>query len=746
MDKSKLDQLLMLENRILDDRKELVIATRDIDNVDEDFIKNKISMLEQELDNMSKQISCLKEEYLKTTSNVDDIVQREPKVSENKNIDLPMVAAFDTNNTYYDNSKMAQKYLRKVEDINGDLEEKFGKSFMGIAASVLIFISIILFATLLLPMFGDGAKMAIMYAVSGAFLGIGAYRLYKDKDNRFNIALTGCGLGAMYISLLLSNIYFGVIGIIPLYILIALWGGAVSVFAKNRNHIFQIIGEAGILLATIFGEMELIFAKMFESKFIINYEVESRFLALIIFYAITSAIFYLVNYEKEYKENIYYHIFAMIGGGVLASGCMYFIDNDNANICLIIVLIIQILNMIGLMSHKLEQPQESFGVIAAVEMICLTIMSQTVITNEKIWGLIAYVAGMLMVFIISTKKCKDKASLEILTALPAGISLIGLWTNGPAYNYGVVFLMIIPLLVYGYIRRCSLIQYDALFIMGIYMFIYDMKNEGVHFLLMLIAFIVAYILMFRFKEQYNKIYKLILHGAAMIFIGIQMSGTLRVIFGDGDLQREVINTIVYTCFFLWNAISYKSRFADNLLTGEKEEDEEVYTIVNLIAMGAGLILLLDADVVVCHFVNMLVVVAAFMIDTKKMLNQNVTEPAFSMYVGGKFTVLLVVLLVSFDSPNYIISILCLLLAIALILVGFAGGYKYLRIYGLGLTMVSIFKLLMIDITYENTLGNAISFFVSGILCFAISMIYNYLDKKMNGEDDKNQVDNEQGKY
>ena len=49
-------------------------------------------------------------------------------------------------------------------------------------------------------------------------------------------------------------------------------------------------------------------------------------------------------------------------------------------------------------------------------------------------------------------------------------------------------------------------------------------------------------------------------------------------------------------------------------------------------------------------------------------------------------------------------------------------------------MLSIFKLLMVDAHYENTLGNAISFFVSGVLCFAISMIYNYLDKKMGNKD------------
>ena len=90
---------------------------------------------------------------------------------------------------------------------------------------------------------------------------------------------------------------------------------------------------------------------------------------------------------------------------------------------------------------------------------------------------------------------------------------------------------------------------------------------------------------------------------------------------------------------------------------------------------------------------------------------------------------------SLNAVNYVVSITFLLLAILFILIGFIGEYKYIRIYGLVLTMISIFKLVMLDIKYENTLGNAISFFVSGVLCFAISMIYNYLDKKI-GEEEK----------
>lgn len=42
-------------------------------------------------------------------------------------------------------------------------------------------------------------------------------------------------------------------------------------------------------------------------------------------------------------------------------------------------------------------------------------------------------------------------------------------------------------------------------------------------------------------------------------------------------------------------------------------------------------------------------------------------------------------------------------------------------------MVSVFKLIMIDIKYDSTLENAVSFFVCGLLCFVISFLYNRID-------------------
>ena len=94
----------------------------------------------------------------------------------------------------------------------------------------------------------------------------------------------------------------------------------------------------------------------------------------------------------------------------------------------------------------------------------------------------------------------------------------------------------------------------------------------------------------------------------------------------------------------------------------------------------------------------------------------------------KYTVLMFCILNSYDVINYLISICLLLFAIISIVIGFYKDTKSFRLYGLLLSMISIFKLIMIDIQYDSTIENAVSFFVSGVLCFIISFIYNRIDR------------------
>ena len=94
---------------------------------------------------------------------------------------------------------------------------------------------------------------------------------------------------------------------------------------------------------------------------------------------------------------------------------------------------------------------------------------------------------------------------------------------------------------------------------------------------------------------------------------------------------------------------------------------------------------------------------------------------------------MVCVLNSYDVVNYVISISLLLFAIVSIMIGFYRSAVTFRLYGLILSMISIVKLIMIDIQYDSTVENAFSLFVSGILCFAISFLYHKIDTNLRNK-------------
>lgn len=99
-----------------------------------------------------------------------------------------------------------------------------------------------------------------------------------------------------------------------------------------------------------------------------------------------------------------------------------------------------------------------------------------------------------------------------------------------------------------------------------------------------------------------------------------------------------------------------------------------------------------------------------------------------MLFCGKLTAWLLVLFCGFSLPKVLLSVGLLVLAVLLILFGFWKSRKPVRIYGLILVLVSICKLILLDISYGKLELRAFSFLICGVICFAISFLYNCMDK------------------
>ena len=99
---------------------------------------------------------------------------------------------------------------------------------MGVMASILIFIALMMFAIVALPSMTDSIKIISMFILSGGMMAIGVLLMNKDSKNVFNASIAGCGIGAVFISLMTTRMYFEAIGDYGLYILLLLWAAAVA--------------------------------------------------------------------------------------------------------------------------------------------------------------------------------------------------------------------------------------------------------------------------------------------------------------------------------------------------------------------------------------------------------------------------------------------------------------------------------------------------------------------------------------
>lgn len=714
---NRADEIMNFEKRLLQDRMQLQHLIESDADCDDAVMRHKLDNFNREIEYMQRQLELLQLQNKNRTVKAESAELTERKETCIVEDEKHSVTNADTKKQSEENVQavMQRTFHENVQQLarQNDLEKTVGKSLMGILASVLIFISLILFATLLLPYFNDTAKMITMYLLSFAFLGAGLYKLRKDNENKFYIALTGCGVGAVYISLLLGNIYFKAIGDILLYVLIGIWAVGVCILSRFQNKIFQVIGHSGIVIAIIFGCI-----------LCTKTEDAEKFLALIIFYVISAGVFYYVHYRKEFFDNILQHIFNVMNFLMLFwVNCE--IAGKGVHLTTGIILVFFVVNFVIAMRQKIEKTGVSFGIIVSVYALLIVETLRFMIQMEKLFGVIAYLLGILLVVLIELKDFRKKEGIYIAQAAGLGIASWGLGFDADWYTHGLVLLLALPCFIFGFFRTNSVLKYAGAIFFRAYVSNADAANvnEWELFLQGGLAAFFAHFLIYRNKEQYGRIYKYVMHILTLIYLIYSVDFLMLRVTGDFDIS----DVITYAVLALFNIVMMKSCFGRNLKTDEKENNT-LYYVINLIFMMAGLMRIESGYGMTPHMAVIFVTLITFMVNSKNILDR---YPGYGgIYVGIKFTILMAVLLDSFQTVNYLASVIFLLLAIVNIAAGFWGKYKSLRIFGLVLSMVSIFKLIMVDVSYTNTLGNALSFFVSGMLCFAISLIYNLIDKKM----------------
>ena len=721
----RMNRLLDLEKKILINRQELQRLMQESGASDKNLMNDKLNQLNQEIEFMRRQVQFLQYDLNRKNSTVvtsnndvaaNDVIESS-KINESQLLNKEQQVMAErhkpsTIQTLKDADVLPQ-WVKEPKE-NNDFENKIGKSFMGIMASVLIFISLILFATVIVPYFGEIAKMVTTYVVSFTFVLVGFIKLRKDRTNKFYISISACGVGAVYISLLLSNIYFKKIEAIPLYILITIWGISVCFLGKLQNKIFQIIGEIGITISVVFG-----------CCLCMENDDVAKFIAVIIFYIFTSTVFYIVHFDKEFIGNLAHHIFNEFNCFVILISYMDVFDGE-IHIIGYFILLLLVFNLISMVFNKLEKSNVSYGIIGAMYLFRICGILELITVDYIIFGIIVYLMSVVLVGVFEYKKSEKRDGINILHVVLIILMAIGLDNCGDIFYYAVVPCIILPLLLLGFSRKNKIFKYcPMVFFIPFVMGNTDL-NVFLEFIFVVLVIGTAFFCIHKCKEQYSKIFKYFMYVLSVFSIIVFANDILRE-FIDEYYIRSVI---AFMFVAIYNVVMLKTRFSTNFATGEREKPA-IFNIINTILMIVGLSEIGAYDGI-WNALLIITVIGIFFVNAKNILDKR-NNLFGGMYVGFKFTFLMIVLMESFDAISYVISIACFVFAILSIVIGFVAKYKSLRVYGLVLSLISTFKLVMFDISYDNTLGHSISFFVSGILCFVICLIYNLIDNKINKE-------------
>lgn len=611
------------------------------------------------------------------------------------------------------------------------LENVVGRNLMGILASILIFIGMILFATVAYEAFSKAARVAFVYAVSGVLLVVGLLGMRKNR-NAFYLSMAGCGAGAVYISLFLTYGYFGLINGTVLYLLLALWSFVVFFLGGKGSLLFKTIGQSGVLISAFYGTV----MQLMEMK---SPAMLSFTLVLMFYYIVVTVFYLLMDSTSGYKANLPSLIMDFIGAAVLTVAAV--------NIRRQIQMPVQVALTCAILAYTL------FLLFLYRQRILKKIETADASLGWTVFALLQSAFAALTISWLISNVEQDVRWLRGCVAMAQYAALWGLTEYKARKDIGrVVSLAIIYLFVWGYSGSFGVIS-DILGI-GFFALLFltagFFKKDRLYFAFGCVSSFI-YIL---FYGKYPAVYSLfsvlfillifffLLYGERIYYVGFKLSAyamlqiflflMVGILTAHTVLSRSLWINVVYLASAVLCIIATHSSFSNDWLGGDqKEKNTQIALgVLNIILMLWGLSVLDLKNGEIFHTLSLLALLALCCQNIMPMVRHYGKSLGVGIYTGFKLTLFLQAALYSYQIESYMVTLACLFLALLFITFGFLKNYKPIRLYGLLLSLYSIFKLVMVDVTYHSTLSRALTILGCGVMAFVISFVYNKISKKL----------------
>ena len=437
-----LEQLVECENRLLEEQRrfnELLLAWRSGD-LGDDLTRMKIEQMQREVDALGRQLTALRTviaaqadreragygqrtvpqpaygwpAYGQPGAAVQPWDQTMPQTAETGNPIPPAPGAMSQSAREPGNPQQAYQQTppRPVAAQAGyqqasgkqDLEKTSGRAILPVCAAGLIFLSLVFFAMLVLPYLSQGVKMVLMYTVSAAITLAGGILVAHDRRNKAFLGLLGCGMGAWYLSLFLSDFYFHAIndGILSLGLLV--WAVVLCVLSRLRSNLFLIIGQIGVGISLILGVLMCNWT-----------EDAERFLILSIYYAVTQTIFFVSHLRREYYRNAVNLVSWSIGLLILVLGAAAsYTEGSAAGTASVVLLLVlaAVPVLLGVAAAEMDENGKLLGGI--VGALCIIIFCGLFLNRFTGAALLLLVFGIAVLALLEFRRPGDLSAGTVL--------------------------------------------------------------------------------------------------------------------------------------------------------------------------------------------------------------------------------------------------------------------------------------------------------------------------------------------
>lgn len=627
----------------------------------------------------------------------------------------------------------------------------FGRNIVGIVAAVLMFISLICCAVAVAPMLNDVMKMCVILLVSAALTVTGF--IYEHKRHSFPAQLIlGSGMGCFFITIIVSELVFHIINPYICLLLLLIWAGFQSFLIwKTKSSVMSFIMILAmvaliwiphpgtehwmIIIARVLCLVLLIVSQKWAKYKAYYFAALLTSAATLTILLLTSCI--MINFPTNELitkiECILYTIMLLPIAGLLMK---YLKDNFSkplaTNICFnCCILLAAYIGCIGMFNGQynwqyanLYMPTIIFGVYSFIYLI----ITARIFNGGKLFGdpnvnyvylpIISILAINCLLdinmaepycYIMLACKCLILYILLIVltranrNASGTGVVVATTWTA-----VSLLVAVIVILLASGKFWA-GLSVYVTCGILVLWI-IRQLAN----------------------KKQFSP-------STGLAFLLIGEFSVLLLMYNRGEQHYSIITILILSIFLALNYMKEKGTISLKCIIPTNRDTLLINELCVVPVISCAVIIyrltnidLIEVIVTVCALSIFSLIVISQLLSPRQKVGKSLSVNGQSIMCVIMLT-LLVFDIMQITNVNTILllpRVITMLVALAFVIFGFKRNIKALRIYGLILALVMIMGIVLIDVPSNDLLIKSGALFVGAVVCFAISIGYNIMDKRL----------------